>query len=50
MPFAITRMKMGSLLDCNGNIPIRPNSQTKIDVDHGSCSLYLEMQHSSITI
>ena len=34
MPFAIVRLKMGSLPDCTGNIPIRPNSQTKID--HGS--------------
>ena len=40
MPFAIARLKMGSLPDCTGNIPIRPNSQTEIDVDHGSCSLF----------
>ena len=40
MPFAIARLKMGSNPDCTGNIPIRPNSQTEIDVDHGSCSLF----------
>jgi hypothetical protein len=40
MSFAIARLKMGSLRDCTGNIPIRPNSQTKMDVDHGSCSLF----------
>ena len=40
MPFAIARLKTGSLLDCTGNIPIRPNSQTKIDIDHRCCSLF----------